>query len=115
MKKAPQRGVPDITGVLPGGTALYIEVKRPDWKPPSDRALTDALRNLITKGAKDPYETYRAQREFQCKAAKAGAIVIVATSLVQVENIITQYIAQEISGDVKHADEVNEVYMPFMP
>ena len=58
------KGVPDIVGVLPGGTALYIEVKTEKGK------LSDA------------------QREFLTEAKLNGAMTIVARKLEDVSAII---------------------------
>lgn len=56
MPKFSLKGVPDITGVLPGGRALYIEVKKP-------------------KGVVSTH-----QKEFIRRATEAGALAFVARS-----------------------------------
>lgn len=84
-------GIPDIGGVLPDGRALYIEVKSAKWRPPSEEAIERAYRKAMHNGKKDPYETYKHQREFQRRARESGAIVILARSLADVENHIRKY------------------------
>ena len=111
MRKSAQPGLPDITGIMPDGTALYIEVKREDWKPPSHKTLEESLLKSMLLGTKDPYATYRAQREFQRKAALSGALVIIATSCEQVEHIIKQYIFQDSPRSIDEGPNI--VYMPF--
>jgi len=57
FRPSPMKGIPDIIGVLPGGRALFIEVKRPGGK------------------------TSKEQDEFLAVADIAGAEVLVAESL----------------------------------
>ena len=101
LAQAAMRGVCDITGVLPGGRALYIEVKRPGWKPPSEEALERAYQGWLREDKKDHYATFRAQRAFQRSATKAGALVLVATELDTVIDCVEAYLRStgfEVSG-----------------
>lgn len=94
MKQSVARGCPDIVGVLPGGRALFIEVKSSTWRAPSDAALEQSHLNWAKHGKKDPYETYRAQRAFQSDARAQGALVIVARSLEDVTRELQRYVGE---------------------
>lgn len=69
-------GFPDITGVLPGGRALYIEVKAPQW-----RRLNNANRAVVERSAGEPS---RDQLHFLDAMHEAGALVMVAWSVEEV-------------------------------
>lgn len=68
FRPSPVKGLPDICGVLPGGKALYVEVKRPG--------------NALSEN----------QELFINNAEKAGALCIVAYSLDYVINTLTPYL-----------------------
>lgn len=84
-------GIPDIGGVLPGGTALYIEVKKGDWNHPREETLERAARKAVASGKKDPYETYKAQREFIRTAKLSGAVAFFAKSVADVERELRRH------------------------
>lgn len=66
MPKFAMKGVPDISGILPGGRALFIEVKKP-------------------KGYASPH-----QKEFLTNASRAGALAFIARSPQDVHKAIVE-------------------------
>lgn len=64
FRPSPTRGVSDILGILPGGTFLAIEVKRPGKRP------TDI------------------QDEFLTRVGQAGGVAFVATSVEDVKKFL---------------------------
>jgi hypothetical protein len=61
------KGLPDIVGVLPGGRALFIEVKKPEWCEPSPKN-PGKLRQVQPPGAAS-----EEQRAFLQAAYRLGA------------------------------------------
>lgn len=70
------RGLPDLQGVLPGGRALFIEVKRPEW------LTTSALQ------WKPAGEVSQDQARWLQALAASGAVVGVAWSVEDAEEIL---------------------------
>jgi len=62
------RGWLDITGVLPGGRAMFVEVKQPEWLEVSDK--TGRLIQKRPAGAPEP-----AQLDFMERMHRQGALV----------------------------------------
>ena len=73
-------GTPDITGHMPDGRALYIELE------------TD--QDQITKRSVKRRETKRMQAEFIAKAAAAGCVAFVARTV----NEVASRLAREMGG-----------------
>jgi len=68
-----QTGVSDIGAVLPkSGRSLYIEVKLPGWRPPSE----DSKR----------YRHYKRQKDFIESIRKSNGVAFFATSIGEVES-----------------------------
>lgn len=70
------KGWPDITGHLPDGRALYIELKDPTRKPSRDNAKRRA--------------TIAAQEAFIADAARKGCVAFRATSVDEVADRIRE-------------------------
>jgi hypothetical protein len=69
-------GLPDIGGVLPGGRALFIEVKRPGQRRKDGKFKSGVITDY--------------QKMFIAKAKMAGAVAFVADSVEAVEGGIRE-------------------------
>lgn len=71
------KGCPDVVGMLKGGRALYVEVKRPSGKTTDD------------------------QEQFLAQATRDGAVAFVARSADDVYRVLDPYMAAEhqMKGD----------------
>ena len=80
IRMAPE-GTPDIVGYMPDGRFLSIELKKPGWKPPGEKA----------RSAEKPSAAVRRdikQAEFTAAAVAAGCLSFRALSLEEVADRI---------------------------
>jgi hypothetical protein len=82
---AAHAGLSDILGTLPGGRALYIECKQPEWLTRSSKS-----RRLIQKAA--PGKPSDEQLAFLDTMAEAGAVVGIIWSIEDLEQILRGHI-----------------------
>jgi hypothetical protein len=78
-------GKSDITGVMPGGRALFIEVKQPEWLEPN--RATGQLIQVKGRNAGTPTDD---QLKFLMDMHQQGALVTVAWSTEDVEQLIAE-------------------------
>ena len=83
-------GLPDIIGVMPGGRALFIEVKAPEWREWKDCGHTIAPRCYAcheTIQTRPAGKLKPEQRQFLERAAAMGAVAGVCWHWKDLENI----------------------------
>lgn len=76
IRMAPE-GTPDVIGYLPDGRFLSIELKKPGWRPPGDRARAAPK---LSAGVRRDIK----QAEFTANASAAGCVSFRALSLEEV-------------------------------
>lgn len=81
---APAVGLADILGILPGGKALMVEVKKPGWKPPRMPAGYDDPAAPLAPASK-AWVKHANQKWWIDTCNRLGGIALFATSWREVE------------------------------
>jgi len=94
LSKAAVQGLPDITGVIYGGRAIYIEVKAPKIPKLPFEMDEEELQKYYERKAKckdkDKERREEQQSKFLSQMKKAGALCLVARSVDDVKRALLE-------------------------